>query len=134
MVKRNPSAGKVHQPTHSRAWSNIRIHGESSPHSTDEDGLTPPNFMFAKSRIRFHCLGCHDWVKLVASDKNRSDHKDKPDHQAVLDGTVKDKKFCTDCHGPEHRLSHRTRVWDKKTGRLLLKDGTPRMVEEPRAK
>lgn len=112
----------------------VRCHGDSSPHSTDEDGLTPPDRMFPKSRIRFNCLGCHDWVKLVASDKTRADRADlqtKPDHQAVLAGTTSDKKFCTDCHGSEHRLSHRTRIWDKKTGQLLSRDATPRMLTEP---
>lgn len=112
----------------------VRCHGESSPHSTDEDGLTAPDRMFPKSQIRFHCLGCHDWARLVASDKARAGRaqlKDPPDHQAVLDGTARTKRFCTDCHGPDHRLSHRTRLWDKKTGRLLSKDATPRMVEGP---
>jgi len=28
------------------------------------------------------------------------------------------KKTCTDCHG-RHRLAHRTRRWDKATGKLL---------------
>jgi hypothetical protein len=112
----------------------VRCHGESSAHSTDEDGLTAPDRMFRKSRIRFNCLGCHDWVKLVASDKRRATLAQSsaiPDHQAVLDGTALDKKFCTDCHGAEHRLSHRTRIWDKETGKLLSKDATPRMLTVP---
>lgn len=112
----------------------VRCHGDSSRHSSDEDGLTAPDRMFAKSHIRFNCLGCHDWVQLVANDKTRLDRPDlqaKPDHQAVLDGIAPDRKFCTDCHGLQHRLSHRTRIWDKKTGQLLAKDATPRMLTEP---
>jgi hypothetical protein len=108
----------------------IRCHGECSPHSTDEDGLTAPDRMFRKSIIRFNCLSCHDWVKLVATDKqkvNRADLPEKPNHQAVLDGTARDKPFCTDCHG-EHRMFFRTRAWDKRTGVLVSKDGTPRML------
>ena len=111
----------------------VRCHGESSPHSTDEDGLTAPDRMFRKGIIRFNCLSCHDWVKLVASDQQRTgraDLKEKPDHQAVLDGTAREKPFCTDCHG-EHRMFFRTRAWDKRSGALLSKDGTPRMLTAP---
>lgn len=108
----------------------IRCHGVSSPHSTDEDGLTAPDRMFRKELLRLNCLTCHDWVKLIASDKtklDRADLKDKPDHQAVLEGRVRDKRFCTDCHG-EHRMYFRTRTWDKRSGVLVAKDGTPRML------
>jgi hypothetical protein len=113
----------------------VRCHGDSPKHSADEDGLTPPERMYPQSRIRFNCLGCHDWVKLVASDKTRpprADLKEKPDHQAVLDGVLKEKKFCTDCHG-EHRLSHRTRRWDKRTGQLVYRDRTPQMLNDAAA-
>ena len=111
----------------------VRCHGESSPHSTDEDGLTAPDRMFPLPYVRFNCLGCHDSAKLVASDQarqNRADLKEKPDHQAVLDGTARDKKFCTDCHG-EHRLGHRTRKWDKRTSKLIYRDSTPQMLGDP---
>jgi hypothetical protein len=110
----------------------VRCHGESSPHSTDEDGLTPPDRMYPLSHVRFNCLGCHDASKLVESDKtkkDRADLKEKPDHQSVLDGTAREKKFCTDCHG-EHRLGHRTRKWDKRTSKLIYRDNTPRMLGE----
>lgn len=107
----------------------VQCHGESTRHSADEDGLTPPDRMFPKGHIRFNCLGCHDWIKLVASDRaklERTDLAEKPDHQSVLDGTAA-KKLCTDCHG-DHRLGHRTRVWDKKTGQLLRRDATPALL------
>lgn len=107
----------------------VQCHGESPRHSADEDGLTPPDRMFPKAHIRFNCLGCHDWRKLVASDRTRQDRPDlpeKPDHQSVLDATAP-KKLCTDCHG-DHRLGHRTRVWDKRTGTLLRRDATPAML------
>jgi hypothetical protein len=110
----------------------VRCHGDSSKHSTDEDGLTPPDRMFPQAHIRFNCLGCHDWKKLIAGDQLRKDKPDlqeKPDHQAVLDGRS-EKKLCTDCHG-EHRLRHRTRVWDRRSGKLLRKDATPRMLSDP---
>jgi hypothetical protein len=108
----------------------VRCHGQSSPHSTDEDGLTPPDRMYPQPHIRFNCLGCHDALKLVESDqtkKDRADLKEKPDHRIVLDGTAREKKFCTDCHG-EHRLGHRTRRWDKRTSKLIYRDNTPRML------
>jgi len=108
----------------------IRCHGLSSPHSTDEDGLTAPDRMFRKETLRLNCLTCHDWVKLIASDKTkagRTDLPEKPDHQAVLEGRVPDKRFCTDCHG-EHRMYYRTRAWNKRSGLLTAKDGTPRML------
>lgn len=111
----------------------VRCHGESSPHSTDEDGLTAPDRMYPQPHIRFNCLGCHDWVRLLASDrakKDRSDLKEKPDHEPVLDGTAKEKKFCTDCHG-EHRLGHRTRKWDKRSSKLIYRDSTPQMLDHP---
>ncbi|HNQ88680.1 MAG TPA: cytochrome c3 family protein [Verrucomicrobiota bacterium] len=110
----------------------VQCHGESTRHSADEDGLTPPDRMFRKSDIRFNCLGCHDWMKLVASDRTRQDRADlqeKPDHQAVLDATAS-KKLCTDCHG-DHRLGHRTRVWDKRTGAISHRDATPAMIRVP---
>jgi hypothetical protein len=105
----------------------VRCHGESEPHSTDEDNLTAPDRLFHKGKIRLLCLTCHDWVKLVESDKQKTDLKEKPDHKAVLEGAVKEKKLCTDCHG-EHRLSHRTRIWDRRTGKLMFRDGTPKMI------
>ncbi len=119
--------------THAKASIGcVKCHGESTRHSADEDGLTPPDRMFPKGHIRFNCLGCHDWVKLVASDKakqDRTDLEEKPDHQSVLDATAQ-KKLCTDCHG-DHRLGHRTRIWDKRTGNLLRRDATPAMLRAP---
>ncbi len=108
----------------------VRCHGNSSRHSTDEDGLTAPDRMFPKAHVRLNCLTCHDWVKLVASDEtrtNRTDLVEKPDHLAVLDGRNREKRFCTDCHG-EHRMFFRTKGWDKRSGALLFKDSIPRMV------
>ena len=121
--------------THARANVGcVKCHGESTRHSADEDGFTPPDRMFPKSHIRFNCLGCHDWMKLVDSDKakkDRADLEEKPDHQSVLDATAQ-KKLCTDCHG-DHRLGHRTRVWDKRTGNLLRRDATPAMLRNPQS-
>ena len=113
----------------------VRCHGDSLSHSADEDGLTPPDLMYPLPHVRFNCLNCPDALKLVASDQtkqHRADLTEKPDHQAVLDRTVKDKKYCTDCHG-DHRLGHRTRRWDKRTGKLIYRDSTPAMLSNPSA-
>ncbi len=90
-------------------------HGPSDAHIADESWAsggngTAPDIMYRKSVSRFACLGCHDWVKLVESDKKKTQLPEKPDHQAVLDGTNRDKRFCTDCHG-QHRMVTRKCKW-----------------------
>lgn len=109
----------------------VLCHGNSERHSTDEDGLTPPDRMFPLGHVRFNCLGCHNSRLLVRNDASRTHlpAEERPDHQSVLDGTAKEKRFCTDCHG-DHRLGHRTRRWDKRTGRLVFRDATPTMVKK----
>ncbi len=90
-------------------------HGPSDAHIADESWAsggngTPPDTFYRKSLSRFVCLGCHNWVTLVESDKKKTELKDKPDHQAVLDGTNREKRFCTDCHG-QHRMVNRKCKW-----------------------
>jgi hypothetical protein len=90
-------------------------HGPSDAHIADESWAsggngTPPDIIYRKSLSRFACLGCHNWVKLVESDKKKTDLKDRPDHLAVLDGTNREKRFCTDCHG-QHRMVNRKCKW-----------------------
>ena len=90
-------------------------HGPSDAHIADESWAsggngTPPDMFYRKSLSRFACLGCHNWVKLVESDKKKTDLQDKPDHRAVLDGTNREKRFCTDCHG-QHRMVNRKCKW-----------------------
>jgi hypothetical protein len=90
-------------------------HGPSDAHIADESWAsggngTPPDIFYRKSLSRFACLGCHNWVKLVESDKKKTELKDKPDHLAVLDGTNREKRFCTDCHG-QHRMVNRKCKW-----------------------
>ncbi len=86
--------------------------------------------MYPKSHVRLNCLSCHNWEKLLETDKinfTRADLKEKPDHKKVLEGTATEKRFCTDCHG-EHRMYHRTRTWDKRSGILTARDATPQML------
>lgn len=90
-------------------------HGPSDAHIADESWAsggngTAPDIIYRRSLSRFACLGCHNWVKLVESDKKKTELKNKPDHQAVLDGTNREKRFCTDCHG-QHRMVKRKCKW-----------------------
>ena len=90
-------------------------HGPSDAHIADESWAsggngTAPDRIYRKSLSRFACLGCHNWVKLVESDQKKTELKDRPDHLAVLDGTNREKRFCTDCHG-QHRMVNRKCKW-----------------------
>jgi len=89
-----------------------RCHGSSDDHSADEDGLTPPQIMFPKDAINPTCMICHKVEKLAAVAA----------HEKVLVNRP-DKPACTDCHGKNHRMAHRTRVWDRWTGKLVRDDG-----------
>jgi hypothetical protein len=79
-----------------------RCHGSSNDHRSDKDNFTPPDIMYPAEKINSFCKGCHPTAQLGGG-----------------------KKYCTDCHG-EHRLSHRTRKWDKTSGKLV-EDGNVRM-------
>ena len=88
----------------------MKCHGFSDAHSGDEDGLTPPQVMFPRDRVNRSCTQCHNGYRTV--------------DLAALDATLRAsaKPCCTDCHG-EHRLTIRTRRWDKATGKLVYDDG-----------
>jgi len=73
-------------------------HGASNAHCSDEDNITPPDRMFAKAAINSFCKGCHPNAKLGGG-----------------------KEYCVECHG-KHRMEHRTRKWDKETGKLIEDD------------
>ena len=94
-----------------------KCHGFSDDHSSDEDGLTPPEKMFTKVRVNEHCLECHREYKKTGVV---CVYGTPGPHQVV------EAKFCTDCHG-DHRVTVRTRRWDKDTGKLIYDDGV-RMI------
>jgi hypothetical protein len=94
-----------------------RCHGASDAHCSDEDNITPPEIMYPKAKINPSCMMCHPWDKMDVKAH-------KPVRRAVADG----KKLCTGCHG-DHRLAHRTRRWDKATGKLIADDKV-RMIGE----
>jgi len=91
-------------------------HGPSDKHSSDEDGLIPPQIMYPRQKINRYCMTCHPKDKIGQIE----DHKPLP--------AAKVKKVCTDCHG-KHRLKHRTRIWDKSTGKLISDDGVRMMYD-----
>jgi predicted CXXCH cytochrome family protein len=95
-------------------------HGMSDQHSADEDNLTPPDRMFAKGDVIPFCISCHATQTLV----------DQEDHEPILEGRADPDGTCTDCHGENHRLAARTRIWDKKTGTLISDDGVRMMYED----
>jgi hypothetical protein len=78
-----------------------RCHGtDNDAHRADEDGLTPPEKMFARDKIAPMCRECH------------------PTHSEAVSAADLQAQVCTDCHG-NHRMKVRIRVWDKETGKLL---------------
>ena len=101
-------------------------HGFSDDHSSDEDGLTAPEIMWSKERINPRCMTCHPREDMLKDKTAALSHRklfqrwDKP--KTAEPG----EKYCVECHG-EHRLRHRTRVWDKETGKLLKQSGGPAM-------
>ncbi len=96
-----------------------KCHGESIDHSGDEDGLIPPEKMYLKSEVTAYCETCHEKAKII----------DREDHQKFYKEITEDKadKTCDECHGEKHRLNVRTRIWDKKTRKLLKDDGVRMM-------
>lgn len=103
--------------THARA--NIgceQCHGSSDDHCGDEDNITPPDIMYAAEKIRPFCMECHTKEKI-----------DIAVHKSIISDTSSEG-ICTNCHG-EHRLSYRTRKWDKTTGKLV-DDDKVRMTEK----
>ncbi len=95
-----------------------RCHGTSDAHCSDEDNITPPDITYPAAKIDSFCMGCHTKDKI-----------DIPVHKSVLADIGTEEGCCTNCHG-EHRLSHRTRRWDKKTGKLLEDDNVRMLTNE----
>ena len=103
-----------------------KCHGESAKHSGDEDGLTPPDVMFAKSDVDKFCVTCHSKEAVLAKDKA----KKTAYHKDVFDPKAEDHLICTECHGEKHKMEVRTRKWDKKTRKLISDDGVRMMYKD----
>jgi hypothetical protein len=95
-----------------------RCHGESLRHRSDEANVTPPELMYAKERVNPTCMMCHP----------RHEIRQVESHRPVLEANLsvletappagQARRYCTDCHGREHRMKVRTIRWDKYTGKL----------------
>ena len=81
-------------------------HGPSDAHCGDENNATAPDVMYPRAKLSLACLKCHTSIPRTT------------DHKPILADPPAAKKVCTDCHG-EHRLAHRTRHWDRTTGKLI---------------
>jgi hypothetical protein len=106
---------KAHQPA---GVGCEKCHGMSVKHSGDEDGLTPPEKMYAKADVNPFCMTCHEKSKLLKRDEHKEFFKE-----------CQAGDTCNDCHGEKHRLKVRTRIWDKKTGKLVKDDGVRMMLK-----
>jgi hypothetical protein len=96
-----------------------RCHGESLRHRSDEANVTPPELMYPKERINPTCMMCHPRheIRKVESHRPILEANLSVFETAPPDGHA--KKYCTDCHGREHRMKVRTTRWDKCTGNLV---------------
>ena len=103
-----------------------KCHGDSEKHSGDEDGLTPPDRMFASSEIDAFCMTCHPKEKVLEKDKQKKTEY----HKEVFDPKAEEHLVCTECHGENHRMAVRTRKWDKKTRKLISDDGVRMMYKD----
>lgn len=98
-----------------------RCHGESERHRSDEDNITPPELMYPKSRINPTCMMCHPRHEIIEVDAHGplfAGAKTIFD-EAEVPGAGPKEKYCTDCHGKQHRIKVRTVRWDKATGELI---------------
>ncbi len=101
-------------------------HGLSDDHSADEDGLTAPEIMWSKPRINPRCMTCHPRDELLVDKTAALSHQEMFLRWEEPKKAKPGEKYCTECHG-EHRIAHRTRVWDQETGKLLKRSGGPVM-------
>lgn len=102
--------------THARAGISCEnCHGPSDAHCSDEDNITPPDIMYPQEKINPSCLQCH-----------LNGIKNNEKHEPVLADVMQNS--CTSCHG-EHKMSHRTRRWNKQTGELVYDDKV-RMMDD----
>lgn len=85
-----------------------RCHGSCNAHCNDENNVTPPDIMYPVAKINPSCMVCHP--------RNRIDTQA---HEPLFAGIDREKKYCTNCHGRQHRIRVRTVRWNKATGELI---------------
>ena len=101
-------------------------HGISMEHSADENNTTPPDIMWVSFRVNSRCMTCHPKEGLLQGSDAESHQQffDRLDHPEQADTGETD---CVGCHARAHKLAHRTRIWDRETGKLLKQSGGPAM-------
>lgn len=92
-------------------------HGSSDAHCSDEDNITPPDIMYPRAKITAACMKCHP-------------EPGPENHKEILEDLASVEMVCSDCHAVSHRLGHRTRRWDKATGKLIEDDDVRMMTDE----
>jgi hypothetical protein len=65
-------------------------------------------------------MECHEQAKLPEEE-----------HAELFTDASEEVKVCTDCHG-DHRLPHRTRIWNRETGELIKSDKVRMLNDEER--
>jgi len=95
-------------------------HGPSDAHCSDEDNIIPPDIMWPLSTLNSKCMECHEQATLPAEE-----------HAEIFASSSEEKKVCTDCHG-DHRLPHRTRIWNRETGELIESDNVRMLNDQER--
>lgn len=95
-------------------------HGPSDAHCSDEDNIIPPDVMWPLSKLNAKCMECHEQSKMPAEE-----------HARLFAESKEQKQVCTDCHG-DHRLPHRTRIWNRETGELIKSDKVRMLNDEER--
>lgn len=101
-------------------------HGMSMKHSEDENNVTPPDIMWPADRINSRCMTCHLQESLLAGDQ-AVNHRSFFERLARPAENNPGEDYCTQCHAIDHKLPHRTRIWDRQTGKLLQQTGGPAM-------
>ena len=86
-----------------------QCHGASDAHCSDENNITPPEIMYPKTTINPSCMKCHPKDDIIEEEH----------HEPLFSGATTQTKYCTECHGKDHRIAVRTVRWDKTTGKLL---------------
>jgi len=93
-----------------------RCHGESERHRSDEANITPPEIMYPKAKINPTCMMCHPRGEIKRVNRHASLLVGA---ETIFDKSNSQKKYCTDCHGEDHRIKVRVVRWNKQTGEIL---------------
>ncbi|MDP6546003.1 MAG: NapC/NirT family cytochrome c [Phycisphaerae bacterium] len=112
----------------------VDCHAESREHADDEDNATAPDIMYTKSEVNDACsTGCHEEEDIKKNRYHKAwflEAEAAAQARAAALATsrpfqdTRKRKHCTDCHGM-HKLDERDRMWDKKTKKLIWREGHP---------